>query len=390
MTAVLSVPARQPCQTAVPSYVVYSISRKDDRKTYVGLTRRSVENRVKAHVRDAMRPGRKSSPGSLASAIRQALFSGHRFESRFVVEVLASGLTEEEARDAEVLWVEQLNAYAPKGFNILPAGTSVGGPGNARPATLSHPQHGPVTYPSLYAAIEARNKELVAAGRKPIEVNTVYARLMIGWVLEEALGYEIREDGRSRRRPFFSEGVVLRRLREVSEATGLSTSALRSRLHRAARLGIAVPDVGVDRRRFGQGRHKPLLLPDPSGAVSGRALSIKEFARQAGVAKATVAYRYHQLKDPDSMIDSDLVAHLISDQDRRRMLTLALPDGRVLTGGEREVVRQVLADPLIAWSRPERLSESGVRRRLRLIPDNDGPAIQWAFGFAPEARPLSI
>lgn len=376
----------QPPRLVVPSYSIYAITRKEDGKTYVGLTRRSIQGRVAAHVRDAMRTNKRSRPGSLASAIRQVLICGHRFETAFRVTALARGLGPDEARDAEILWVERLETYAPKGFNLLPAGASIGGPGNARPTPVHHPRHGLVTYPSLYAAIHSRNDELLAAGRSQLEIGTVYARLMMGWSVEEALDYEQHVDGRSLRRPFFSEGVVLRRLREVSEATGLDISTLRSRLHRAARCGIVVPEIQEDRRRAATGLLSPILLPDPAGLAVGRTCSIKEFAARSGIAKATVAYRYHQLTAPDAMDDRDLVAHLTTSQDRRRLLVLTLPDGRTIEGGEREVIRSVLTDRQLAWGRPERLSESGIRRRLRMCPDNSGVAIEWAFGFAPSAQ----
>lgn len=367
-------------------YTVYAIVRKEDRKTYVGLTRRALSVRVRAHAIDAMR--RRTSLGSLGSAIRQVILSGHDFASAFDVECLAEGLSVDEAREAEILWIERLNTAAPRGYNLMPGGASVGGPANSRPVELEHPVHGRQQYPSLYAAIDRRNAELATAKLPQLQFGTVYARLMIGWPVEEALGYAPHEDRRTLRRPFVCEGAVLRRLREVSEATGLSVDTLRSRLHRAAAAGV-VSDIREDRRRRPTGR---ILARLPHPVIAGdRTLTMKAFAFAAELPPSTVAHRYHQLlrrgEDPSAMTDGELIHHLTSAQDRRRMIRLELPSGAVLTGGEREVIRQVLSNPALSAVRPEQLGLSAIRRRLRLKGRRDAQSARWAFGFAPEHHP---
>ena len=55
------------------------------------------------------------------------------------------------------------------------------------------------------------------------------------------------------------------------------------------------------------------------------------------------------------------------------LISLVLPDGRALTGGVREVIRQVLDDPALRCGRPERwLGPSAIRARLRRIPGYGG------------------
>ncbi len=379
--------ASDAAKTGQAVYIIYGITRKEDSKQYVGLTRRPLAERIKAHVHDAMRRRRNSSPGSLANAIRQKILCGYSFEAAFDVQVLAEGLTADQAREAEILWVERLHAYAPKGFNILPPGGSIGGPANAHPTVIQHPRRGKLNFPSVSAAIEFRNRELAELNNSLLEVGTVYARLLTGWPIEEALGYLPHTDRRTLRKPFFAKGRVLRRLREVAEATGLSIAALRSRLHRAARRGLNRHDVGHDRRRSARRRPAAAHLPHPSLDGSGRNLTIKAFSALSGVPKSTIAYRYQQLENPGSMSDEDIVLHLCTPQERRRIVTLDLPDGTQLRGGERETIRMLLSNRRFAWSRPEPIGESAIRRRLRLVRSNEGPLVAWAFGLAPDQCP---
>lgn len=53
----------------------------------------------------------------------------------------------------------------------------------------------------------------------------------------------------------------------------------------------------------------------------------------------------------------------------------------------RETIRALLRHPQFAWSRPEPIGESAIRRRLRLIQHHRGSQVAWAFGLAPAACP---
>lgn len=368
-------------------YSIYAIERKDDGMTYVGLTSRPLPARMKAHAYDAMRQGRSNSPGSLASAIRQVILRGHRFSDGFRWRILAKGLSEEDARQAEADWIERLNCFRPRGFNKLRGGASAGGPANARPVSFKHPTLGQLDFESLYQAIWFRNTELRHAGKREYEPSTIYARIDVGWSLGEALGYIQHADGRSRRAAFKHNGAELDRLRIASEATGIPVDTLRSRLHRAKQAGLVQYDLADDRRTSGKRQKRTeILLPHPGSPGGGRNLNSASFARVTGVPKATVVSRVAQLRnsgvDLAVLPDEDLIEQLTIPKDRRRIITLTLPNGEVLTGGEREVIRRVLGDTGLSATRMERLGESAIRRRLRLVKCSSGSPISWSFGFA--------
>jgi hypothetical protein len=77
------------------------------------------------------------------------------------------------------------------------------------------------------------------------------------------------------------------------------------------------------------------------------------------------------------------------------MLELSLPDGRVLRGGVRKLVRMVLDEPGLKWGRHEHLGASAIRARLRRLPGwrarapLDPAHVQWAFGFRSDGAPVS-
>lgn len=365
---------------------IYLIEHRESGRRYVGLTTRTIEARVRAHRYDAMRQGRARAEGSLAAAIRETIQAGRTFDTDYRYAVLQSGLTADEARDAEVRWIERMGSAAPAGYNKMPGGASVGGPGNARSVTLTHPDHGLITYTSLYKAITARNAELRATGQKPLLHSTVYERLDMGWTPEEALGYAHHEDGRGDRGAVLYSGRTYRSLRAIAAETGESVDTLRSRLHRAKRAGVADPDLAVDRRSIPAPRGF-ILLPDPHIPASPTWLHVNEFCARTGVARTTVVHRVSRLLDKgvdvETMDPAKLIALLTTEDDRRTMIHLPLPNGQTLTGGIREVVRDVLADDSLAKSRREQLGDSAIRARLRYVDCADPAKVRWAFGFAP-------
>ncbi len=224
--------------------------------------------------------------------------------------------------------------------------------------------------------------------RRPIlGPGTVYARLSNGWPPEEALGYRPHEDGRGLRPAFRLHGRLYTSLRDAAAWTGIKAATLRSRLDRMLRSGCAgtMPEIGVDRRSC---RSEPsrLAIPWPG---TGERLTAEAFAARTGVAKATVLHRWHRMQrrlrqGGPPMSPSLLHRWLTATTDRRRPVRLVLPDGRIFSGGERDVVRRVLGDAALEASRRCRLSESGVRRRLRLLTDldrMDSARVARAFGF---------
>ncbi len=275
---------------------------------------------------------------------------------------------------------------------MMPGGSSVGPDGNAR-VLVVRDGHGLVrTHRSIEAALAHRNRELRAQGLPVLGRGEVYPRLAAGWSPEEALGYQPHEDGRGRREAFWLHGVSYISLATASAVTGLGQDAQRSRLHRARRRApdAAVVDITVDRRAQGRGCGTPLGIVWPG---TGEVLTAEQFGARTGVAKATVLHRWHRAQADAELYEEELTpeelhARLVTCQDRRNVLLLDLPDGRDWRGGERELIRRLFADPALEAERAVRLSESGIRRRLRLLSEDerlDGLWLLWAFGFLEEA-----
>ena len=187
-------------------------------------------------------------------------------------------------------------------------------------------------------------------------------------------------------------GQTFRSLRAASNVLGVSAQTLRSRLHRAKQLGRGTVDVGQDRRRRSSSvQRRPrsrILLPDlRTGQLC---LNATEFARLSKLPKATVLHRWHQIalsgQNPSLLAPADLHRRLTTPVQRQHSVTLRLPSGRRLSGGVRKVVKTFLADAESA-SVKLRLSESGIRRRLRrVMPTQNQPELQWAFGLSDVAE----
>jgi hypothetical protein len=214
---------------------VYSLERKEDGRVYVGRTALPLAERLKLHVRAAMRRPARSAPGSLASAVRQVILCGFRLEAAFRWESLAEGLDAAEAGAVQRQWIERLGSWQPRGFNEPPnqAPRRLG----VGPVVVHRPQ-GAETFPSLADAIALRNRERHREGRPPLATTTVRARLMALWSLAEAL--ECTFSGDPAQRPFLDRDFVLQRLREVSALTGLPVDVLRARVRRAAGAGLGM------------------------------------------------------------------------------------------------------------------------------------------------------
>ena len=101
-------------------------------------------------------------------------------------------------------------------------------------------------------------------------------------------------------------------------------------------------------------------------------------------------HRWHQVRRQlvqawKRLSPAALHRRLTTRTDRRKVLRLVLPDGRIWTGGERELARRVLDNSRLEAARPRRLSRSGIRRRLRMLTLQDrgnAALVAEAFGFA--------
>ena len=118
-------------------------------------------------------------------------------------------------------------------------------------------------------------------------------------------------------------------------------------------------------------------------------MSARVFAERAGLPVSTVLHRLHRLiragADLARVPDAALIARLTAPAtDRRTVLCARLPDGTVLTGGHRELTRQLMSNPHLQAQRTEPLSESGLRRRLRLLaPQPSNADVLHALGLGP-------
>lgn len=371
------------------AYVIYALQERQTRRHYIGLTSRSLAQRITAHISQARRD-KPVRTGGLMEALRLAEASGKVFADCFDARIVARAADIETARMLERRWIAMLGSAKPKGYNDMPSGSSVGGESNARPLAVATESGRRQIYRSIHEAITDRNRFLRLAGRPILQPSTIYARLAEGWSPEEALGYVPRADGRSLRSLFQSDGVRYTAIRAAADVSGVPVGALRSRLHRSkqARTSDAdIGDIGTDRRSCPSDSWD-LAIPWPG---TGERLTAAVFASRSGVAKSTVIHRWHQIQRQlaqgcKRLTPAALYRGLTTRTDRRKLLRLVLPDGRVWTEGERELARRVLSDPRLEAARPCRLSESGIRRRVRMLTVRDRAdtaLVATAFGFAP-------
>ena len=372
---------------------IYCITRLADGRRYIGVTSRSVLKRFAAHCADARRKGegRGRRPGTLTHALRQAIEEELDLARAFEVKELERCFGREDARHLERHWIEVLGAAQPMGFNKMPGGSSLGSVANALPVTLEHPTRGKLLLPTISAAVALRSSELVQAQQPRLDDGVVYARLATGWPINEALGYVPHVDGRALRAVMHVGGHDYTAA-AIAAALGVSPGAWRSRRHRARRGGLTRANLAVDRRRRGGARAVPVpvRLPNPRD-MHGAPLTTTAFAAATGLPKATVIHRLAQLRaggrNPAQMPRAEVLAALLRQTDRRVLIELAVPRGKILRGGVRAVIRQVLRDAALAGSRINALGMSAIRARLRSLPGWPNPSLlhptdlQWAFGF---------
>jgi len=380
---------------------IYYLRRREDGRGYVGVTCRTPPARFRGHCTDALRDGgMRGRPGTVTHALRETIRSGADPAVAFQILEVARYTEPEAARRAEANWIRVLGTAQPNGFNVMPGGASLGSIANAKPVAIRHPTRGRLSFPALSAAIALREQELKRAGRQVLSPSLVYWRVASGWKLEEALGYRPHADGRGLRQPL-RRGRRPCSLREAAATIGVTPDALRSRVHRARRAGLRRIDLAVDRRGRGAPRaaRRPVRLPDPR-RPEALPLNTTRFAAATGIPKATVIHRLTRLRaggrDPEAMSRSELLAAIQQRTERRIIVELAAPDGPVLRGGVRELVRAVLGDPKLKWGRHEQLGASAIRARLRRLPGwrdrlpPDRDQVLWAFGFRPETPAESV
>ena len=371
-------------------WIIYVISHRATGRCYVGLTVHTLADRIARHLSNARRV-RRVRAGGLMEALRAMLGEGRTFAGTFAARIVARAPTAEEAAVQEARWMEMLQCRAPHGYNQMPAG-GVGCVANASRLVVEVTPGTREAYRSIYAAIGDANVRRRCNGRPQLDPGVVYARLAARWTPEEALEYRPHRDGRGERAMFRIGGRTHTSLREASAATGFGIDALRSRLHRAKRCapGIGIPDVTEDRRLDSPGRGQALGIVWPG---TGEGLTAEEFGRRTNVPKSSVIHRAHRVQVEqenrrraglEPLTPEEVRDRLTLHTDRRVVLRLQLPCGEPWVGGERELIRRMFTMPRLERARCERLSESGIRRRLRLLsPEDrrDPGQVAEAFGF---------
>jgi len=278
---------------SVGRYIIYGLEELASGRHYVGLTRRSLNERIRSHLNQARRD-RRVRPGGLIAALRLMESLGQTYADCFASRILAYAKTAEEARVLERLWVDRLESRKPSGLNDMPGGSSVGGVENAQPLSVTGSDGVPRIYPSIGQAIAACNDVRASKGQPRLEPSTVYARLAAGWTTEEALSVKPRRHFGSVRRSLALGDEVYSTLLEASEATGVPRTTLSSRLHRLKRAGLAgVPQIGQDRRAGRTSRAAPLDIPWPG---TTERLTAAAFAARVGLPKATIIHRWHRAR----------------------------------------------------------------------------------------------
>lgn len=101
---------------------IYVVTCANTPKKYVGLTRMSLDQRWRHHVRVALEKGAGT---PLAKAIRE--FG----ESSFSINVLEANLDQVQLPVREKFWIRKLDTIEPRGLNASPGGQMGGGKGRA-------------------------------------------------------------------------------------------------------------------------------------------------------------------------------------------------------------------------------------------------------------------
>jgi hypothetical protein len=281
---------------ACGGYIIYALEDIASGRHYVGLTRRTLAERIASHLAQAKRKG-KVRDGGLMAALRLMMLLGQRFEHCYSARIVARAETVDEARELERTWIDLLNCRTPSGLNGMPGGSSVGAIHNARCLSVAWTDSAPRSFPSIRSAVEACNAERRTKELRALDAKTVYARIAAGWPIDEAVGLEPRRHPRDLlQRPAFAIGSgIYSSLRTASHATGLLPAALRSRLHRARKIGgEGLPQIGEDRRAKGPGCQAPLEIPWP---CTGERLSAKEYSARTRTPKATIMHRWHRVRE---------------------------------------------------------------------------------------------
>lgn len=92
---------------------IYKITNKINNKVYVGQTSKSIEERFARHCSEARWANTKSMP--IVFAIKKY---GCEYFSVNLLEELSNKATQKEIDEREIYWVNALDTFSPKGYNL--------------------------------------------------------------------------------------------------------------------------------------------------------------------------------------------------------------------------------------------------------------------------------
>ncbi|WP_022964258.1 GIY-YIG nuclease family protein [Halopseudomonas pelagia] len=334
------------------SFLIYKITYRKplgNNKSYVGLTQRRLQDRLKAHINESSRgKPRGISPFTLGYAIRDHLqnFPAEPPEDWFVIELLKEYATLEEMRDGEGYWIDTLKTMAPRGFNIMRGGSSVGGPSNSAPCEIFL---GGRLRKFISFTAAAKTVAIANGVEDPEEITrfTNRAKMRVRgqedkpeskYSLVEALGIKPRDDGRTTNLS-----------REAKASGRLIDTARSSRQRRKRRCQLDADGVATN-------------IKLPSLSNPNKRVSQIEHFKELNVKPSTGRSRLAQIAPQiHLMTPREIDKHLLTPQDRSKPIRVILPDGQEITGGINFVAR--------TYSRTGH-SFSGIKARLRKLGDN--------------------
>ncbi len=323
-------------EKAPGDFLVYRILRLTDSKTYIGITARALEVRLKRHMADAF-SRQRGKLGSLGNALRESMPSGKAFPEHFKAEVIASGLSQSAAglrEDDEIRKVPH-----SKRLNVLRGGRSFGSVANANCLLLPLDNGRWHLFTSLSQAVQYLNNHHPSK-QANLEEGTVRRRIhQYGWSILQALGIKDRVDKRTLRDSFIYEGRTYNSIAACAEENNVSPVVIKSRIqrHRAKNNYDYSQTIKSD---FGD----ELRLPDPDNLK--KHISTNQFAKKTGLPISTVQDRYrryrcrlvsqgHESKESVKKLFEYLLAYV----DRKIHMVVTMFDGKALDGGLRESYR---------------------------------------------------
>jgi hypothetical protein len=294
----------------------YIIEHRDEQggviKPYVGVTTRTLKERLAAHLGEASRGERSISPYSLGYAIRAELLrSGPAGAGRFSIRELSRHDSLAEMLKAEARWIDELKTMAPLGYNLMPGGRSAGGKGNSKPVSL----YVAGTLQKFKSFRQAAHALAQAAEIDPGPfMGRVYSRINdLGWTLAEAFGLEPHEDRRTTE------------LSRKAAEDGVTSNASRQK---RSRENLRESQVVIEKGSQIPHPHKP-----------DRLVTIPEFVQLSEIPKSTVNRRLKAIWPVEGMDPEDVVSILTTGQERQKLVHVEVA-GETICMGRNELARR--------------------------------------------------